>query len=77
MEIHNLRLARTFSAIQHNLSFTWLPDRVSVIDNILSDALSRWSSTSKRAAFWNRCKDLDINPTERYLSPHMFEWSHL
>ena len=46
-----LDIAREFASIQQNFQFLWNSDYISTKDNVLSDCLSRWGSSSAREKF--------------------------
>jgi hypothetical protein len=48
---HRLDIAREFASIQQEFKFLWNSDYVNTKDNVLSDCLSRWGSSSAREKF--------------------------
>ena len=46
-----LDIAREFASLQQNFHFLWQAEYVNTKDNVLSDCLSRWGSTSARETF--------------------------
>ena len=57
---HRLDIAREFASIQQQYQFLWTSEYVSTKDNVLSDCLSRWGSSSAREKFSQLTEGLPV-----------------
>ena len=68
-------MSRHFATSQVKFGFKWETAWIPTEENVLPDALSRWSDEKYQSVFKEHCAKLGIrNPTRRQVSPEMFKF---
>ena len=67
-----LEMARFVASAEHRLCFRWVSGPIRSEENILPDCASRWGDPERRSTFARTCEELNIRPTEDFVSPDMF-----